>query len=137
MIHQHRVFIDSSFWIAYRNEKQTHYSRARELLVELFQQRAQFLATPFVFAEVHATFARSGKIREQIIRDFWENRLLHLAEISHQDHHEAIKLLRQHEDKTYPFCDAVSFVLMRRLKVRRVAAFDDHFRQFGEFDVLS
>lgn len=137
MIHRHRVFIDSSFWIAYRNEKQTHHVRAREILVELFQQRAQFLATPFVFAEVHATFARSGRIREQIIRDFWENRLLHLAEVSHQDHQEAIKLLREYEDQTYPFCDAVSFVVMRRLGARRVAAFDDHFRQFSEFDVLS
>lgn len=137
MIHRERVFIDSSFWIAYRNEKQTHHPRARALLAELFQQRAQFLATPFVFAEVHATFARSPRIREQIIRDFWENRLMHLVEISNQDHHEAIKLLRQYEDKTYPFCDAVSFVVMRRLGARRVAAFDDHFSQFGEFDVLS
>ena len=79
----------------------------------------------------------SDLIREQIIRDFWENRLLHLAEVSHQDHQEAIKLLREYEDQTYPFCDAVSFVVMRRLGARRVAAFDDHFRQFSEFDVLS
>ena len=137
MIHRNRVFIDSSFWIAYRNEKQVQHRRARELLATLFQQRAQFLATPFVFAEVHATFARSGKIREQIIQDFWENRLMHLAEITNEDHLEAIKLLRQHEDKTYPFCDAVSFVIMRRLEAHRAAAFDDHFHQFGEFEVLS
>ena len=137
VIHRNRVFIDSSFWIAFRNEKQTHHRRARELLLQLFQQRAQFLATPLVFAEVHATFVRSGKIREQIIQDFWENRLMHLAEITNQDHQNAIKVLRQNEDKTYPFCDAVSFVVMRRLEARRVAAFDDHFQQFGEFEVLS
>jgi len=136
-MHRNRVFIDSSFWIAFRNEKQTHHQRAREILTELFQQRTQFMATPFVFAEVHATFSRSKAIREQIIQDFWENRLMHLAEISNDDHQAAIALLREHQDKTYPFCDAVSFVVMRRLEVRRVAAFDDHFRQFGEFEVLS
>ena len=137
MIHRHRVFVDSSFWIACRSEKQTHHARARELLGQLFQTRTQFLATPFVFAEVHATFARSLKIREQIIQDFWDNRLMHLVEVSTQDHQEAIQLLRQNEDKSYPFCDAVSFVVMRRLGVRRAAAFDDHFQQFGEFEVLS
>ncbi|MCI0540008.1 MAG: PIN domain-containing protein [Verrucomicrobiales bacterium] len=137
MIHRHRVFIDSSFWIAFRSEKQTHHARARGIVADLFRERAQFLSTPFVFAEVHATFSRSVLVREQIIADFWENRLMHLAEISNDDYHDAIALLRQHEDKSYPFCDGVSFVIMQRLQISRVAAFDDHFHQFGEFEVLS
>ena len=62
---------------------------------------------------------------------------MHLAEVSSEDNQRAIALLRKHDDKTYPFCDAVSFVVMRRLEVRRAAAFDDHFNQFGEFEVLS
>lgn len=137
MIHRNRVFIDSSFWIAFRNEKQSHHERAREILTELFRLRMQFMATPFVFAEVHATFSRSKAIREQIIRDFWENRLMYLAEISHEDHQKAIALLREHDDKSYPFCDAISFVVMRRLEVHRAVAFDYHFGQFGEFEVLN
>jgi predicted nucleic acid-binding protein len=136
-MHRHRVFIDSSFWIAFRHEKQTHHGRAREIVANLFRERAQFLSTPFVFAEVHATFSRSVPVREQIIADFWENRLMHVAEITNEAHTEAIALLRQNQDKTYPFCDAVSFVIMQRLQVRRVAAFDDHFHQFGEFEVIS
>ncbi len=136
-MHGHRVFIDSSFWIAFRNDKQTHHVRAREIVSTLFRQRAEFISTPFVFAEVHATFSRSGAIRERIICDFWENKLMHLAEISTADHQSAIVLLRQHQDKTYPFCDAISFVVMNRLAVKRVAAFDDHFQQFGAFEILS
>ena len=136
-MHRHRVFIDSSFWIAFWNERQTHHGRSREIVANLFRERAQFLSTPFVFAEVHATFSRSGPVREQVISDFWENRLMHLAEISNDDQQAAIALLRQNKDKTYPFCDAVSFVIMQRLQLRRVAAFDDHFDQFGEFEVLS
>ncbi|MEQ2008482.1 MAG: PIN domain-containing protein [Limisphaerales bacterium] len=136
-MHGHRVFIDSSFWIALRSDRQTHHARAREILPVLFKQRAQFLSTPFVFAEVHATFSRSQAVRERIIADFWENQLMHLPEISSSDHQAAIALLRQHADKSYPFCDAVSFVLMQRLEVKRVAAFDDHFRQFGEFEIIS
>lgn len=135
-MHALRVFIDSSFWIAFRSDRQTHHARARELVNDLFRHRTQFISSPFVFAEVHATFSRSPALRERIIADFWENPLLHMAEVSQADQQAAIALLRQHEDKSYPFCDAISFVLMERLGVKRVAAFDDHFRQFGEFDVV-
>jgi len=56
--------------------------------------------------------------------------------VTDADHREAIQLLRQHADKSYPFCDAISFVVMRRLGVKRIAAFDDHFRQIGGFEVV-
>jgi predicted nucleic acid-binding protein len=135
-MHQHRVFLDSSFWIAFRDDRQTHHAMAREAVAALFRQRVQFLSTPLVFAETHATFARSRLVRERIIADFWENPLLHLAEVTDADHRRAIEVLRQHGDKSYPFCDAVSFVVMQRLGLRRVAAFDDHFRQFGGFEVI-
>lgn len=135
-MHSHRVFLDSSFWIAFRDARQTHHARARACLGELFRERTHFVSTPFVFAETHATFARSQVVREMIIADFWENPLLHFAEITDADHREAIRFLRQHADKTYPFCDAISFVVMRRLGVKRVAAFDDHFRQVGGFEVV-
>lgn len=136
LMHGHRVFIDSSFWIAFRNERQSHHGRAREIVSDLFSRRMQFISTPFVFAEVHATFSRSAAVRERIIADFWENPLLHMAEVSQVDHLAAIALLRHHGDKTYPFCDAVSFVIMERFEVKQVAAFDDHFRQFGEFEII-
>jgi len=68
--------------------------------------------------------------------DLLENPLLHFVEVTEVDHRAAIQLLRQHSDKSYLFCDAISFVAMRRLGVKRVAAFDDHFRQIGGFEVL-
>ncbi len=135
-MHRHRVFVDSSFWIAFRDARQTHHARARDGLAALFRERSQFVSTAFVFAETHATFARSPAVRERIIADFWENPLLHFAEVTDADHREAIRWLRQHADKSYPFCDAISFVAMRRLGVKRVAAFDDHFRQGGGFEVI-
>ena len=136
-MHRHRVFIDSSFWIAFRHERQTHHAQARQIMRELFNARAQFVTTPFVFAEIHATFSRSLSIRERIIADFWENSLMHIAEVTPGDYKGALTLLREHEDKSYPFCDAISFVVMRRLEVTRAAAFDDHFHQLGEFEILS
>jgi predicted nucleic acid-binding protein len=48
----------------------------------------------------------------------------------------AISILRDHQDKTYSFCDALSFVVMERLGVVEAIAFDRHFREYGRFTVL-
>ena len=48
-----------------------------------------------------------------------------------------MQLLRQYRDKSFSLCDAVSFIVMRRLGLRQAATFDEHFRQLGEFEVIA
>ena len=52
------------------------------------------------------------------------------------DDERAIALLRAHEDKSYSLCDALSFVVMERLRIRDAIAFDRHFREYGRFTIL-
>jgi predicted nucleic acid-binding protein len=89
-----------------------------------------------VICEIHAHFARKALARRTILNDFWENPVVVREEISRQDQQEALRILRTNEDKTYSLCDALSFVVMRRLNIRRAVSFDKHFRQFGEFEVI-
>ena len=84
----------------------------------------------------NAYFARAPLLREQLLRDFWESGAIRLIDPAYTDHEEAVRILRAQQDKAYSFCDALSFVVMRRFELRRAAAFDDHFRQFGGFEVL-
>ncbi|HJX63064.1 MAG TPA: hypothetical protein VJ860_03835 [Polyangia bacterium] len=48
----------------------------------------------------------------------------------------AVALLRAHGDKTYSFCDALSFVVMERLNIPEAIAFDRHFAEYGRFALL-
>ena len=130
------VFLDASFWIAYRDEQEARHAEARQGLTELFRARTRFVTTLPVLCEIHAYFARSRAKRELVLGDLWNNPLLAIEPVSPQDQEEAIALLRASRDKSYPLCDATSFVVMRRLAITRVAAFDNHFRQFGEFQVI-
>lgn len=130
-----RVFLDASFWISRRDDREVRHPEAVAILEELVRQHVSFASSTLVFAEVHARFSRFPVIREVVIRDFWQNPLLHLEQPSHADHEAALKLLREYKDKEFSFCDAVSFVLMRRLKIQEAAALDDHFHQMGEFKV--
>jgi uncharacterized protein len=131
-----RIFLDSSFWISYRNERESRQSDAQRVLAELFRQRTHFVTTLPVICEIHATFSRTPRKRAQVLEELFNNPLVTVEDVSHQDQKAAIELLRANHDKTYPLCDAISFVIMRRLKIHRAASFDIHFRQIGEFEVV-
>jgi predicted nucleic acid-binding protein len=131
------VFIDSSFWIALRDAREPGHDFARDLLARLFRQRTLFVLTLPVFGEIHAYFSRSARLRQQVLADFWNNPVARIEAVPFSDLNDAVELLRQHPDKAYSLCDAISFVVMRRLQLRRVLTFDHHFMQFGEFQVVA
>ncbi len=100
------------------------------------RERARFATTLPVFCEVHAYFARHPIRRKVVVADFYENPILEFLPITMHDEKQALELLRNHEAKGYSMCDALSFVLVRRLRLQQVVSFDKHFRQFGEFNVI-
>jgi predicted nucleic acid-binding protein len=130
------TFIDASFWIALRSRNAPEHAAAAAIGRRLAAERSFLACTDLVFAEVHAYFSRMIALREQVINDFWNSRIVRFQEVTYNDKVGAIELLRKHRDKTYSFCDAVSFVVMRRQKINRAVSFDIHFRQFGEFEVI-
>jgi hypothetical protein len=48
----------------------------------------------------------------------------------------SVRMKRAHEDKAYSLCDAASFVVMKRLGIRKAIAFDRHFREYERFIIL-
>ncbi|MEI7728197.1 MAG: PIN domain-containing protein [Verrucomicrobiota bacterium] len=132
-----RVLLDASFWIALRDRREPWHSRARGLARQLLANRHGLVFTSLILAETHAYFSRSELIRNQVLDDAQNNPVLQWEPVSHADETEAIRVLRLHKDKCYSLCDAISFVVMRRLGLRKAATFDEHFRQFGEFEIIT
>jgi predicted nucleic acid-binding protein len=128
--------MDSSFWILLRDDAEPGHDRIVEATRRLLGGRAQLVVTEMVLAETHAYFCRSLPRSLQILDDFENNRAIRCEPTEPPDQREAIQLLRKHRDKTYSYCDAISFAVMRRLGIRKAAAADHHFRQFGEFEVI-
>ena len=130
------VFLDASCWIALRDPEELRHAAAQRVVAEVLRQRRGFVVTSFVFAETHAYFARSRFRRQQILDDFEQNPVIRNEPTTLADHDEAIQILRRYADKAWSFCDALSLVVMRRLGLRQAASFDQHFHQFGEFEVI-
>jgi len=131
-----RVFIDASFWVVYREEKEARWAQAQRLVMEMCRQQVLFVTTLPVICEIHATFSRNPLKRAMVLGDFYKNPLVTIEEVSHRDQLAALGLLSLHKDKTYSLCDVISFTIMHRLEITRAVSFDRHFRQFGGFDIL-
>jgi predicted nucleic acid-binding protein len=131
-----QVLLDASFCIALRDPREPMHSQTRQAAESLLRRRTRFVFTSFILAETHAYFSRSPAMRSQILDDAQQNPALHWEPVSHSDETAAVALLRQHRDKQYSLCDAISFVVMRRLGISRAASYDGHFRQFGGIEIV-
>ncbi len=49
---------------------------------------------------------------------------------------QAKAILARHQDKDWSLCDAISFAVLEARGVRTAFTFDQHFRQYGRFDIL-
>jgi len=131
-----RVFMDSSFWILLRDDKEPEHGRIVDIARQLLTNRTQLVITELILAETQAYFCRSRLRSIQILDDFENNRALHCEFATPPDLTAAIQLLRKHRDKAWSLCDALSFSIMRRLGLRKAASVDHHFRQVGEFEII-
>lgn len=130
------VFVDSSFWIAYRNTREPKHLEAGRLVNQLREQRARYVVTLPVLCEIHAMFSKTGAWKLRTLDELSNNPLVSVEDTTPADREAAIQLLRSNPDKSYSLCDALSFIVMRRLGIRRAAAFDKHFHQIGEFEII-
>lgn len=127
------IFVDTSFWVAFRDERDRNHARAKELMSEFFDAKVQLAITDHIFAETHAYFVRSVPKRLQIIRDLLDNPVVTIHSIDRRDHAQTMKWLREYDDKAWSYVDAMSFALIHRQKIPAAVSFDQHFGQPGGF----
>ncbi len=125
------IFVDTSFWIALRNRRDPRHAEAATLL----RSRAD------------GGFATSNQIRGETWT-YLRRRVGHdgavgfldalersprvqLFSITEKQEQQALKWLRQRDEREYSFVDATSFVLMRELRIREALAFDGDFSAAG------
>lgn len=124
------ILVDSSFWIAYYNERDERQAEALRLLR---QTREQLFTTNHIRGETW-TFLRRRAGQRYAVR-FLEHldqsdrvRVTFVTEPQEQD---ALRWLRRHDERPYSFVDATSFIVMRALHVRQALSFDSDFTAAG------
>ncbi|MGC1853525.1 MAG: PIN domain-containing protein [Solirubrobacterales bacterium] len=127
------VFVDTSAFVALRNESEAEHQRARAALSSLLDEGVTLFTSNYVFAETYtALLVRVG--REEAIewgRRFRASEAIELVRVEPDVEDEAWALLESHDDKRWSYVDATSFTLIERHGGGEAFALDIHFAQRG------
>jgi predicted nucleic acid-binding protein len=134
-----RVFVDSGGFFALLAAEDRFHDHARSPFARADAERWRLVTTNAVVVETYALLlarSRGGRGSALAFLDIVGDDAYQVERVRKPDEERAIALLRAHEDKSYSLCDALSFVVMERLRIREAIAFDRHFRAYGRFTIL-
>jgi predicted nucleic acid-binding protein len=127
------VFIDTSAFVALRNEAEAEHERARRALSKLVAEGVALFTSNYVFAETYtALMVRVGRAEAiEWGRRFRASEAIDLVRLDRDLEEDAWAILERHRDKRWSYVDATSFALLERDGASEAFAFDAHFSQRG------
>jgi predicted nucleic acid-binding protein len=130
---QHRVFVDTSAWIAIAAPNDDHHADAVAILNALKAQRIQLYTTNFVVAETHAFIMHDigPDAGRTYLRGLERKGSTVVVRAEPDDEEMAKAIIYRYTDKEFSLTDAISFAVMERLRIIYAFAFDKHFAQYG------
>jgi predicted nucleic acid-binding protein len=134
-----RVFVDTSGFFAHLVAEDPFHERATALFQQARAERWRLFTTNAVVFETYALLlyrTHNGRTHALSFLNSLERGFCRVERVTARDETRAIALVRAHDDKAYSLCDAASFAVMERLRIREAIAFDRHFREYGRFTIL-
>lgn len=127
------VFVDTSAFVALRNESEAEHVEARATLAALIAEGVSLYTSNYVFAETYtALMVRVGRTEAvEWGRRFRAGEAIELVRLEAAVEGEAWSILERHGDKRWSYVDATSFALIERDGGGEAFAFDAHFAQRG------
>lgn len=136
-IRQHRIFVDSSAYLALLDRQDNNHSQATTIVRQLAAKHFRQFTTNILVIETHSlVLARMGmRQATQFLREMDQtNTVIVRARLADEDY--AKQIIFRYQDKDFSLADAISFAVMERLGIARAFTFDRHFAQYG-FNVLT
>ncbi|MGE0085347.1 MAG: type II toxin-antitoxin system VapC family toxin [Desulfococcaceae bacterium] len=128
------IFLDTVFVIALINRRDQYHQQAAALSEQF--EGYPFLTTDAVLLEIGNALAKGYKNESvDIIEEFLHSDDTEIVHLSPELFRQAFELYKTYQDKEWGLIDCVSFVVMRKRKIRQALTFDKHFAQAG-FQVL-
>ncbi len=132
------VLVDTGFWIALFDRRDTNHLFAKNSLKLLLQDYRLYLSDFIVFETItylncsikrHDLAIRFlGKVREPTLKTLVVDEGVKV---------QALESFQKYSDKNLSITDCTSFVLMLQEGIQLYAGFDDHFQQMDFVSVLA
>jgi predicted nucleic acid-binding protein len=127
------IFVDTGAWYALADRSDRHHTRAIDKYPALLKQYSHLTTTNLVVAETYILIRRALGYQPAI--SFLQNlssspRITKIYSDTTLEI-KAEKILEKYQDQDFSYTDAVSFAVMRELKIGKAFAFDNHFVTAG------
>lgn len=131
------IFVDSSAWIALVDKDDSHHKEAAANYPSILKNYKTLVTSNLVIAETYIVLLK--ELGHKVVSEFLERikaspRILKICSNENIEI-EAEKILAKYVDQDFSYTDAVSFVIMRRQKIRKAFCFDKHFVIAGFINV--
>ena len=125
------IFVDTSFWVAVRNRRDSHHAEARSLFAT--HADGALVTTNHVRGETW-TFLRRRAGHAPAV-DFLDvlsaSPRVRVVHVTAELEQSAMEWLRRRDDREFSFVDATSFAVMRAERIQHALAFDGDFSAAG------
>jgi len=126
------VFIDTGFWIALFDRRDTNHLAAKNGIQTLLRRYQNCLSDFIIFETL--TYLNCSVKRHDLALSFLEkvrNVSFRCVKVDEMIKNKALGLFEKYADKTLSMTDCTSFVIMSQKNIQKYAGFDDHFQQMG------
>jgi len=129
----HDVFVDTSGFYALLVKRDDRHQQAGRFLKEARRRKARFLTTDYVLDET-ATLLKArghGHLVPVLLESVFSSAVCAVDWTDPEQFRTACDFFVKHEDHPWSFTDCLSFVVMKRRRVREALTKDAHFREAG------
>jgi len=131
------IFVDSSAWIALADKADSHHKESASGYPSIFKNHKNLITSNLVIAETYIVLLK--ELRHEAAIQFLERiktspRILKICSNENIET-EAEGILMKYIDQDFSYADAVSFVIMKRQKIRKAFCFDKHFVTAGFINI--
>ena len=127
------IFIDTGALVARHVSADQHHAAALAAWGRIETSRDRCFTSNFVLDEVWTLLARraGAAFAAERARRLYASPRFTILRPEQDDELDALSLLEKYADQAVSYTDCISFVLMRRTKIRRAFTFDAHFERAG------
>ena len=127
------IYIDTGAFLARYIKRDQYHKQAVELWNQLRKMQERCFTSNFVLDETFTLLGRRAgyKFAIQRARNIYLSKKLTILRPTHEDELMALDIRDKYADQELSFTDCISFIFMRKNKIKRVFSFDAHFKLPG------
>jgi predicted nucleic acid-binding protein len=125
-----KIFVDTGAWFAIADKTDQFHRKARDYIKRIVENRNNLITSNLVVHEAAMLLSRklSKEAASRFLQTIYNDDDVEVIHCNEAVEKEAYSIFHHYAEQDFSIVDCVSFVLMKKLEIKRVFTFDKHFK---------